>query len=236
MNISKIYWSPANYNENLDWDILYPEPKTLFKNVLEKKEKNVDKKDNLFLCPSVKNLFEKIFVIKCPLTTHYKIKNNIIIPVSKNHLAWEIPHKSIIKGSYLFTINLPYVFFSEDDIEMTLTSPFFSNSPHLKYSSIVPGTFNISKWFRNINFEFNIWDGNEFKIEENEDIAYFNFKCKNNIELVQFNLNKDLKKILNTCAESSVWEKFVPLSKRYERFKQSQLNKKVLKLIKKNIV
>ena len=53
--------------------------------------------------------------------------------------------------------HLSYIFFSEEDIEMTMTSPFFSDAPHLQYGSIVPGSFNISKWFRNVNLEFNIW-------------------------------------------------------------------------------
>ena len=236
MNTSKIYWAPASYSETEDWSILYSEPKNLFKSVLEKKENNLEKQNNLFLCPAVKSLFEKIIVVKCPLTSHYKIVDNTIVPVSNNYLVWDTPHKSNIKGSYLFTIVIPYVFFSEEDIDMTMTSPFFSNSQHLQYASMVPGTFNISQWFRSVNFEFNIWDNNEFKIQEGEDMVYFNFNCKNNIELIRFDLNEDLKKILNTCSNSSSWEKFVPLAKRYKRFKQSRLNKKVLKLIKKNLL
>lgn len=235
MSTSKIYWSPASYSETVDWSILYPEPKNLFKSTLEQKENNLEKNNNLFLCPSIKDLFEKIIVIKCPLTSYYKISNNTITPISNNYLSYDTPHKPNIKNSFLFTITLPYVFFSEEDIEMTMTSPFFSNSKHLQYASIVPGTFNISKWFRNVNFEFNVWN-NEFKIDEGEDMIYFNFNCKNNIELIRFDLNEDLRKIINVCAQSSSWEKFVPLAKRYKRFKQSRLNKKVLKLIKKNLI
>jgi hypothetical protein len=236
MNTSKIYWASAGFSETLDWNILYSDPENLFKSTLQKKDTNLDKTNNLFLCPSVKNLFEKIIVVKCPLTSHYKIDNNKVTPISNNYLSWDIPHKPNLKNSFLFTINIPYVFFSEEDIEMTMTSPFFSNSQHLKYASIVPGTFNISQWFRSVNFEFNVWQGNEFKIEENEDMVYFNFNTKKKIELVRFDLNTELRKILNTCAESSSWEKFVPLFKRYKRFKQSRLNKKVINLIKNNLL
>ena len=236
MSTSKIYWAPASYSETVDWSILYPETKNLFKSTLEQKQSDLEKNNNLFLCPAVKNLFEKIIVVKCPLTSHYKINNNKIIPISNNYLSWDVPHKSNIKNSFLFTITLPYIFFSEEDIEMTMTSPFFSNSKHLQYASIVPGTFNISQWFRSVNFEFNIWSGSEFKIDEGEDMIYFNFNCKNNIELIRFDLNEDLRKIVNVCAESSNWEKFVPLAKRYKRFKQSKLNKKALSIIKKNLI
>ena len=236
MNTSKIYWAPAVYNTDTDWDILYENPTILFDNLKNKKDKNLDKANNLFLCPAVKNLTSRVGVFKCPLRTHYTIDNENIIPVSQNYLGWDIPHKPNLIDNMLFSVKLSYIFFSEEDINMTMTSPFFSDSPHLQYGSIVPGSFNISHWFRNINLEVNIWNKKEFKIEEGEDIAYFNFNCKNNIELIRFNMNEYLNKINNTCSTSSSWEKWIPLAKRYKRFKQSQLNKKVIKEIKKNLI
>ena len=236
MNTSKIYWSPAVHNEDTDWTILYKDPTILFEDLKNKKSKNLEKSNNLFLCPSVKNLTSKIVIFKCPLQTYYHIENNNIIPVSKNYLAWDVPHSNNLENNKLFSIKLSYIFFSEEDIEMTMTSPFFSDAPHLQYGSIVPGSFNISKWFRNINLEFNIWNKNKFKIEKNEDIVYFHFNCKNPIELIRFDMTKKLDKISYTCGTHSYWEKFIPLYDRYKRFKESQLNKKVIKEIKKNIV
>jgi len=79
---------------------------------------------------------------------------------------------------------------------MTLTSPYFSNSPHLRYGSIVPGKFNISKWFRPINLEFNLWPGvNEFKVKKTKILLMFILYTKNEIELVRFDLTERISKI-----------------------------------------
>ena len=75
MNTSKIYWAPAVYNTDTDWDILYENPTILFDNLKNKKDKNLDKANNLFLCPAVKNITSRVGVFKCHLSTHYTIDN-----------------------------------------------------------------------------------------------------------------------------------------------------------------
>jgi len=235
--ISKIYWAPVLENENLDWSILYKDPKILFNNLKSKVRKDIDKQNNLIYCPVVKNLTDKIAVFKCPLTTHFIIDNEEIIIKSKNHMEINKPHDNNFLNNFLFSFKMSYIFFSEDDLNMTITSPFFSNSNHLKYGSLIPGTFNISNWFRNINLEFNLWDNNkEFKIEEDEDMMYCFFDTKNDIELIRFDLSNRAKQIMHTCGQSSNWEKFVPLYKRYKRFKESKMRNILVKEIKNNII
>ena len=120
---------------------------------------------------------------------------------------------------------------------MTLTSPYFSNSPHLKYGSLIPGTFNISNWFRNINIEFNLWENiKEFKFKKNEDMAYVHFDSEHEIELKRFDFTERLLRIIRTCSTAGTWEKFIPLIDRYRRFKEAKFKKIILKEIKQNLV
>jgi hypothetical protein len=237
---TKIYWSPYNKDKDFDWGILQYDPENLF----EKLKNNMDKdsfkksKSNLVMCPAVKNSVNKIYVFKNTVQSYFEFKeNNEIIAVSKNHINASIQHDNSLQNCRLFVYHLPLIFFSENDINMTLSSPYFSNCPHLKYGSIVPGKFNISKWFRNINIEFNLWENvNEFKIEKDEDLFYVNFECNEEIELIRFDLNDRLLKIAEVTGRSSSWEKFIPLRERYERFKKSQMHKIVIKEIEKNII
>jgi hypothetical protein len=132
---------------------------------------------------------------------------------------------------------LKWIFFSEEDIEMTLTSPYFSQSPHLHYGAVVPGQLKINSWFRAVNLEFNLWPNvSEFKVEEDEILAYFNFNTNKNIKLVRFEMNEKLHHYSNAGIQSTVWESWVPLKKRYDRFKKSRMNELVLAEIKRNIV
>ena len=233
--MTKIYWSPVTETDPVDWSILYKDPTVLFDDLQSNMNKDIPKDQNLMYCPAVKDLTKQIVVVKCPMTSHYKLENNELKTISKNFISTYVNHQPNLKDSFLFNMNLSYIFFSEEDISMTITSPYFSKSPHLSYGSIVPGKLNISKWFRNINVEFNMW-GDEFKIEENEDMLYCHFDTNDNIELVRFDMNKRMKQILNSCAFSSDWEKFVPLAKRYRRFKESKRKEILLKEIKNNII
>jgi len=233
---TKIYWAPYISDKKNDWSILYYNPENIFERL--KKNLNKEVKRNLVMCPSVRDLTNKIFAFKNTIQSHFKFnEKNEVIPISKNHINAYIVHENSLKNCKLFVYNLPLIFFSEHDINMTITSPYFSKAPHLKYGSIVPGKLNISKWFRNMNIEFNLWENvNEFKIEKDEDLFYVNFQCDNEIEFIRFDLTDRLLKIAEVVGKSSDWEKFIPLRERYERFKKSQMHKIVIKEIEKNIV
>ena len=232
-----IYWSPADMDLYHDWSILYKDPTILGKDLKKKMSKDLDKTSNLFFCPAVKDLTNRIAVIKSPMTCHYKIIDNEFKPFSKNFLNISFPHTSNFENNIMFQLSSSYIFFSEEDVKMTLTSPYFSNSPHLKYGSIIPGTFNISTWFRNINFEVNLWDNvKEFKILKNEDIAYVHFDTNHEIKLVRFDFTERLLRIVKTCSTSATWEKFIPLIDRYKRFKEAKFKKIILKEIEQNII
>ena len=235
---TKIYWAPFfDEKENVDWSILYKQPEFLQKKIIKNINKTNLENNNLIYCPAVKNLTDRTFALKFPMDSHYQIKNQQIIYKSKNCIGAVKKHANNFTNNYLFVLNMSYAFFTEEDINMTLTAPYFSDSPHLKFGSIIPGKFNISKWFRNIDLEINLWTNkNELIIKENEDIAYVHFDTDKQIELVRFEMNTNLHKMLRACSTSSVWEKFVPFSKRYKRFKESLMNKKIIKEIKNSLI
>lgn len=235
----KIYWSPhdRDMSDEYNWNILYEEPVSLFK--FYSKNNNVYNTENNFLqCPSVRNLFRKTFLIKNPIRTHVSVDDNGDFNIlSKNYINLESTRQPTIENNILFKYQHSFYFFSEEDITLKLSSPFFNNSPHMKYGAVVPGEVNIGSWFRSINFEFNLWENNnEMLIEEEEPIAYISFDTDKKIDLVRFKMTNGLYKIANTNSISPNWESKVPLSKRYSRFKKTKTNKIVLNEIKKNLV
>lgn len=238
---TKIYWCANVFDEKIDWNILYYKPTFLYEEI-KRKRSDISKKElSLFSCPAVKDLTSKIIVIKNTINSHYKfLKKNDLYEykvLSKDHIGLHFEHKSNLENCMMFVYGMSFLMFTEENINMTFTSPYFSNSQHLKYGSLVPGKFNISKWFRSINFEFNLWSGvEEFKINKDEDMAYIHFDTTNEIELVRFYLTNEIKKIADAASTSSKWEKLIPLKERYDRFKRTQMNKLLIKEIKKNII
>jgi hypothetical protein len=233
-----VYWASEDgmFNgSNEDWGILNKEIESLHSLLIKNKEKEVGL--NFFQCPSVRTIMQQTFVIRSPMDCSYYIENNNITVTNKNSISAELSHGCSIKDNILINILQSFYFFSEEDINVTVTSPFFNSSPHLQYGALVPGAMNIGSWFRSFNMEFNLWNGvKEFHIKENEPMAYVRFETEKPILLKKFKMNEELTKISRVCSTSSLWEKNVPLVKRYKRFLESKTNKVVLKEIEKRII
>lgn len=244
-----VYWAPQDNNglQNKNWNILYEDFQSVY-NVL-KSNKNDDSPHNFFKCPSVINATKNVFVLNNPLHTKIKIEHKHIhpfaepgmnitaVPLSKSYIGSSIVHEPSIKENTLVQYGLYFYFFAEEDLEMSMSSPFFQKADYTKYGAIVPGSLNIGSWFRRINIEFNLWNNvDELEIKEGEPLVYFSFPSDVNIKLQRFNMTEKLYHIAKTLGESSEWEPGVSLKKRYQRFKNSRTNELVLKEIKNNLL
>lgn len=234
----EIFWAPAFEIGNLiDWNILYYDLESLYDHLRPRKNNNTPNQ-NFFYCPAFADLAKSTFVIKNPLLSHYRIENSKeVVPLSKNYISSTIFHPPSIDNCPLMIYGLKWIFFTEDEIDMTITSPYFSNSPHMRYASIVPARMKIDSWFRAVNLEYNIWsEDSEFKVEQDEIMAYISFNTDKKIKLTRFEMNEKLHSYSNVGIQSSVWESWVPLKKRYERFKKTRMHELILKEIKRNII
>jgi|TARA_R100001244_G_scaffold128101_1_gene98958 hypothetical protein len=234
--ILEVYWAPHLPDDEFNWNILYETPKSLSSFLSHNINKNIKNENNIFLCPAVRDLADNTFIVTNPLLSEFKFdeSKNIKI-ISKTHLKSRLFRDPIFKGTKLLEYGLPFIFFCPETLEMTLTSPYFSNSPHIKYGSVIPGKFNIAKWFRPINLEYNVWKGDYIKFEEKEHLVYINFNTDKQVVLKRFNPTPELVKLSRACSGSTFWEKKVPLLKRYNRFINSESDKIILKLIKQNL-
>lgn len=231
-----IYWCPENdFSGNKDWSILVEQPESLLNHLKDKR--NIETKISFFRCPSVTNFIKNIYVVKNTMPVDIKIENKKIVYNNKNYINADIVHSPSIEENFLLNYPIKYYFFCEEEITLSITSPFFSYSPHLKYGSIVPGEFSIGSWFRPTNCEFNLWkNNNSIIIEENEPIAYFKFNTNKKIIFKRFAINNEIMRISNVCSSSSQWEANVPLLKRYKRFKSTKMNKILINEIKKMVI
>lgn len=208
---------------------------------------------NMFACPAIQNAFQNTFVLRNPIETYIKIDpidpnkeyergigvdNERVKYLSNNWIECDITHESNLNNCDMFVYSLRWIFFTEEEsLTYKLSSPWFSNAPHLKYGSIVPGAFDCGKWFRSIMPEYNLWPGTgEFRILEDEPIGYVEFNTEHNVKLVRFKMNDVLTKLSRTTAMSSSWQTQVPLWKRYLKFQETRQKDIIMKEIKRNIV
>ena len=232
-----IYWSNFNNNSMQDsWTLLYPKPVTLFQELLDKKNKNTIWQ-TYFSCPAVSEKIKNTLVFKNPMSCSYKYNGSEIIQTTQNFLGVEVQRDPILDNGPIFFFSLAYLMFCEEDVDVSFTGPYFHKPEYMNYGSIIPGEFNIGSWFRPYVFEMQTWSKEgEIHLKEDEPLFYAEIKTNKKIVLKQFELNERLVSYANECVRSPLLFPRIPLSSRYKKFKNTSLNKKVLKEIKDNLI
>ena len=238
--ITVYYASPDNLNETQDWGILYKKPQSLksilTSNYFQDRNNNLDNRGFLN-CTAFQRINKNLFVIENPLHSVFTFKPTTIQFKKQNSLSAIYKREPQLENQILFEYNYPWIFFAEESLEMQFTAPYFLNAPHLQYGAVTPAQYNIGKWFRPVQLEFNCWENvKEFEIQKDEPIAFVNFLTDKKINFKMFDMTPELAKIMNVCATASVWEANIPLVNRYKRFHESKMLSKTLNKVKNNLV
>lgn len=240
-----VYWSPwftpddrkQNMSGNSEWT--YEEPISLWKDVSSRMS---DQKDtaNYFQCPAVRDTLSPVYIIKATLEAGVKVVDNgkglEQTQTRDSKVRMTMPHAPSQNNQIMAVYHNATMFFSEEPLVMRLCSPWFTPAPHMRYGALVPGTFDIGRWFRPLNFEFNLWEGvREFHIEDGEPLAYIEFATDERIKFVRFKVTDELYNISNDSihARSKKWK---TLAGRYNLFDSNPINKWILKEVKANVL
>jgi len=233
-----VYWTNVNGQE-LDLSLVYEDPNPLIHELTLNRNNN-NKDNNLLRCPALTDLTKNLFVLKNPLKTSasFVIEDG---KVSKNMDSvgnrWSVNRPPSLNNQLLATYDYSLIFFSETDLDVMVTAPYFSQTKHNSWGSVVPGIYNCGSWFRPINMEFNVWPGvTQVSLEEGEPMAYVKFFTEKNVVFKRFSMDEELMNQAKACSSAGFWEPRMPLLKRYERFKKSKRNKFVLDKINKRLL
>ncbi|MAD25477.1 MAG: hypothetical protein CMO44_15045 [Verrucomicrobiales bacterium] len=235
----KVYWAPDYGVDRIDWNMLYADPISVFDKSYKQKT-NVDKYDSVFYCPAFKHLAKNTLEFNNPLTSTFEFDNNgqMIPPTTRQGVFANVVRQPNLHDQILLEYGLRFVFFTDDDsLDCTLTAPWFNNSPWQKTATMIPGRYDIGKWFRAVNVEFMLDPGvKKFTIKEDEPLCYFSFGTDRPIEFIRFKMNDALKSYSIACSSSTTWNSWIPLADRYKKFKNSRMKSLILKEIKRGII
>lgn len=239
----KVYWSPIwDDPSGTNWNLLYQEPEQLYKHFNKNRATNKESNggSNMLSCPAVSNKFKQTYMFTNPTESHLYIDDNMNVSyLSETSIGGKIQRSPSLKDNLMLRYFLGWAFFTEEDsLEINITSPYFHKPQYLNYGAIIPGSFDIGKWFRPFNSEFNLWnDINEFKVEENEPLFYVEFMTDRPIVLQRFINTDSIHKLAFAGADiSNTMGRFKPLVKRYEQFAASRNKELILKEIKNNLI
>ena len=229
----KVYWASVSD----DSAYLAFSPITSLNHEL-REERNSTTTNTFFSCSGFNNALTNTFIIKNPITAHLTINENGLIyeASKKNKIKNASSRPTGFKDAHRITLNYGIIFYSPDSVELEVTPPYMHNTSFAKYGAFIPGMFDISKWFRTVKFEVQLWQGsNTFELDAGEPLFYAKFHTDEPIEFIRFNMSDTLISHLNKCTTFKQIEPFKPLSYLYDKFVKSHLNKHVMKEIQNNI-
>lgn len=245
-----IYWAAAyKARDTYDLNHLYAEPKSLYSELAAKKAPSPprDNTNDFLRCPATTDLFKNTFVVRAPVDTnvlinfgarHIKQIGDTFVDESTYNIKLDFIHQPTLTDHNLIDYNHPILFFSEEEtMELTLTPPYFDNVNSYRSGVIIPGRFDIAKWFRPVNMEFQLWPGvKTLSIPAGEALCYVHFNTDKKITLKRFIINRDIERLIASIAKVSPFRRYARLSERYKAFEQSQSKQRVLKLIQKQLI
>jgi hypothetical protein len=225
-----VYWASLED----EW-LRMKSPEYVYKELIKKTDPT---KTDLKSCPAVKDYLKNYVSLRSIYDYEFDLDNENNNITSKMYDQKFFDKHINIRSSKakLFSFTQYTIFFTEEkSLELSAgLFPFMEDNNITKNCIIIPGTLDIGKWFRSLEFAF-ILKGNKFKIEEGEIYTYLSFNTKEKIIFKQFKPNDILKSYMDDFDKSRKYrkDKFRELTNYYEMLKNKN---KIIKEIKNNLI
>jgi hypothetical protein len=216
--MSKVFWC-TQANGDAALEILFAEPVPLLKHILETREGTRHIK-----CPAFIDFTKNMYAIKAPLDMHITVdKENNHITV--HNLPPEVLNRVIMgRGEtahgvpYTLTTVPRYLFYSTGEVFIESMQAFMEANDSVSNLMLVPGTYDISKWIRPVDFSFEVKDDKkDIHIKKGDVIFYVRFRAKDDskVELERVEESRELNNVVAACTGVKRYMRNVPLKVLY---------------------
>jgi hypothetical protein len=204
--MTDIYWCPVfnkhfyNYWKN----IAFFEPEPLIKDLVK-----IKGKDSAYIqCPAFLDYVKNTYIIRSPFDLTLTVEKNArdekyigIDRYDKNfHNDNIFPRFDDSTQTTLLTILVCYLFFTNKSTMVETTPAFMHSTDLIKNTVLIPGTFDISKWYRNIDFSVEIIDETKpLVFKRGDPLFYVKFKTDDKINLIRTEYNDELFNVVESC-------------------------------------
>ena len=227
-----VYWACTEE----EW-LRAKEPEPIYKKFLKNLE---DKSTTIELCPSIKDYMKNTFSLKSLYEYHFKTIDNED-GVFSDLYDQKFFNKHVIVRSAkekLFSFSQKFIFFTEENsLKMSAAMfPFLEDNEITNRCIPIPGTFDIGRWFRPIEFAFYLKNSyNRFEIKEEDIFQYIKFYTEEKIIFKQFYVNEKIIKYAGDGSKAKDYRinKARQLQNYYSMLKHK---KNIIKEIKNNLI
>lgn len=218
--------------------ISYPEPKKSIQNMI--KIKTASPRDRYKQCPAfiqqLKNVYSLLFPFDYGLSFDWEKEYCKSDYFDQDCFDTHVEIREFV--SKTFSLHYPYLFFCEEELVVEATSAYTADNDFVNKTMIIPGRFDIGRWFRPIDCTFIVKD-NVDKIDwkRNQDFCHLNFRTDKKIILKRFFATHNLLDMVNQIVASRDYKKIDgTIDYLYDIFESSGIKKLILKEIKENLL
>jgi hypothetical protein len=139
----------------------------------------------------------------------------------------------------LISLKIHYIFFAEESLEVETFGAHFSDNEFTRKTRIIPGRFDIGKWFRPLDCAMLINKNEDtLNINNGDAFSYIKFLTNEEVKLRKFVMTDELASIVrqNVDYKRFTNKKFSPLSHWYDLYKRSNQKKYILNRIQNNLM
>ncbi len=238
-----VYWGASSFHEQIYLGLSGPSP--AFADIKKSTDRLIEKHQwtDYSRCPSVMQFSNNLFSLKSPIDLDLIYDGNTILfdydqyPVD---FISKIATERDLRAGMISLSICPYMFFADKDCEMQFTTPSMVDNDFVKNCMIVPGQYNVGKWFRGIDFGFFVKEKNtKVSIKKGDTIANIRFLTDEKITFKKFFITPECNALANLVVNYKHSQKFpinTYLKNMYADFQQSKLRSQILKEIKNNLM
>lgn len=232
-----VYWGIwSSLDRQTRMNLMWEPPKSLM-SVSDIGHDGVIESMNYRRCVGATNFLKQTYTFINPLDTEVKIEGEFGNPqIIATQDVWNI-RPAPLKNRYAIDYDYRWLFFSEESIVMKQTPPYMHNTSERPTATVATGAFDISKWFRPVNATFILWENeNTLKLKNGDPLFYLEFQTEKKIILKHFEVTSEIMNLSVQLTDHKNFFPFEPLSKLYNRFTSGHRDKRILKLIKDNLL
>jgi len=223
--MTTIRWYPYNHQSN-SLELLLMEPEPVLPRIIKDR---VNSPDNSFIhCPAFRDYYRNVYVIRSPVDIKliYDKETDFlsVSPQSQNFYDNYFVHRGdqISESSApLFSFCVKYLFIANKDCMMEQIPVSMHDNNHLNNMRLISGTFNIHRWFRPVEFAFEMLTP-EVSIKRGDPLFYVRFIPTDGtkVELVADICTAEERQVVLNCTQLKEAQRILNLKTLYELAKR----------------
>jgi hypothetical protein len=209
--MTTIYWDFVDASKTGALDLTYYEPELVLPNIMRHRDGEYLK------CPAFSDHFKNIYLIRSPVDIKIIFKKE----ENGNGFLTIEPQNQVFFNSYiqprgnqagkddpfLMSIYFTYLFVADDDCLLEQMPAIFYGDEILNKIRLIPGSFNIHRWYRVLDFAFEVKDISQpLIINRGDPLFYIRFNAGLNkkVTLKNKKFDEDVYEALKSCINTKI--------------------------------